>query len=58
MKSGNFCPVATLPQLEQLHMDALMFSSFLEVGRGYCQEQTYLLVRKPISNKIILNAIF
>ena len=54
----QFCPVATLRQLEQLPVEVIMLDIFCEVGVGYCQEQTCLLVKIFINNEMILIVIF
>jgi hypothetical protein len=39
-------------------MEVLIRISFLEVEWGYYQEQTGLVVKRSINNKIILDVIF
>jgi hypothetical protein len=41
---GNFCPVAVLPLLEQLHVQILMLNFFFGGEWGSCQEQKCLIV--------------
>lgn len=58
MNYGNYCPVASLSQLEQLYMEVMVFSIFFEVGWAYCQEQTSLLFKISINKEMIVTVIF
>ena len=53
-----FCPVASFPQLKQLHVEVLKVITVFKIEWEYCQEQTCLIVKRSFNNEIILLAIF